>query len=101
VGVRALAKNSRHGTADRTESNQSHFAILRTIVLRAASVLRTNVWCAEDGTVLGGIEFGGTWHSISRASDYGVVEEQPRAGLTGKPFYRSVLLSPKRASPLT
>src|SRR3981189_1713853 len=29
------------------------------------------------------------------------VEAQPRASLTGKPFYRRVLLSPKRVSPLT
>jgi len=44
--------------------------------------------CASDGAVLGGIEFGGTWHSISRASDYGVVGQQPRAR---QPSSRSII----------
>jgi len=33
VGVRALAKNFRHGTPDRAEAKESHVAVLRAVFL--------------------------------------------------------------------
>src|ERR1019366_9799650 len=58
-----------HETPDRPEADESHFAVLRAHVFNA-NFFGVNFLCANDGAVAGGIEFRGTCHSISRASDY-------------------------------
>jgi hypothetical protein len=68
VGVRPLAENSRHGTPDRPEADESHFAVLRANVF-SANFFGVSFLCANNGAAAGGIEFIGTCHSISRASD--------------------------------
>src|SRR5208282_3615671 len=104
VGVRPLAENSRHGTPDRPEADESHFTVLRGKVFRA-NFFGINFFCANDGAVAGGIEFRGTCHSISRASTsfrttlrtYGLVGRSPvPASRAANLFSRLVPLSPKR-----
>src|SRR5208282_5330240 len=95
VGVRPLTENSRHGTPDRPEADESHFTVLRGKVFRA-NFFGINFSCANDGSVAGGIEFRGTCHSISRASD--LLRTAAAFPLRGRQtcFSRLAPLSPKR-----
>src|SRR5208282_1226425 len=95
VGVRPLTENSRHGTPDRPEADESHFTVLRGKVFRA-NFFGINFSCANDGSVAGGIEFRGTCHSISRASDLLRTKAwfgpQPRSRFAGgKPVFPASL----------